>query len=259
MQREQRTKKGEPLLFEFKRVNKTFGGHRIFKDLNFSLERGTFSILTGPSGSGKTTLFRMLCGIEQPSDGQIVFLGRKMFQHSPQHLKQIGFVFQHPRGLMDKTVFENVALPLVIDGVQKAEIAKRVNFWLDSLGLRPRAQSLYRELSGGERQKAEFARALIRKPRLILADEPTAHLDSVQADLLLDILWDQYQDGATVFISTHYPPTFHHPKILRYRIADFSVANLESELAKVNEPVASEPSVQSISDQAINAFVEGGF
>jgi cell division transport system ATP-binding protein len=206
------------LLFQFKRVSKNYGVHRIFRHLEFSLERGTFSILTGPSGSGKTTFFKLLCGIEKPNEGEIVFLGRKLGQHSPQHLKQIGFIFQHPRGLMDRTVFENIAFPLQIDGLLASEIEKRVIHWLDILGLRPRGQSLYRELSGGERQKAEFARALIRKPRLILADEPTAHLDSVQADHLMDLLWEHYQDGSTIFISTHHPPQFSHPRIHRYHI-----------------------------------------
>ncbi len=214
------------MLFDFKRVGKNFGVHKIFKNLDFSLERGTFSILTGPSGSGKTTFFRMLCGIERPSEGEIVFLGKRLTQHSPRHLKQIGFVFQHPRGLLDKTVFDNIAFPLVIDGVSKAEIEKRVNHWLDNLGLRPRATSIYKELSGGERQKAEFARALIRKPRLILADEPTAHLDAIQAEHIMDLLWDQFQDGATVFISTHNPPEFAHPKIDRYHIADYMMSKL---------------------------------
>lgn len=216
------------MLFEFKRVSKNFGIQKIFRSLNFSLERGTFSILTGPSGSGKTTLFKMLCGIEQPSEGEIIFLGKKLTQHSSTHLKQIGLVFQNPRGLMDRTLFENMELPLVIDGVSPAEREKKVLHWLELLGLRPKLKSLYAELSGGEVQKAEFARALIRKPRLILADEPTAHLDAVQSDLLLDILWDHYQEGATVFISTHHPPMFEHPEIHRYHVANQTVRSMRS-------------------------------
>jgi cell division transport system ATP-binding protein len=243
------------LLFQFRRVGKNFGIHKIFRNLDFVLQRGTFSILTGPSGSGKTTLFRMLCGIEKPSEGEIVFLGRKLIAHSPQHLKQIGFVFQHPRGLAEETVFNNMALPLRIDRVLEKNIETRVHYWLDVLGLRTRANSLYRELSGGERQKAEFARALIRKPRLILADEPTAHLDSVQADHLLDLLWDQYQDGATVFISTHHPPKFHHPQILRYEIADFGVKTLQalSEKESVNDQIPAMP----LTVESRDSFFEG--
>lgn len=165
----------------------------------------------------------MLCGSEQPTEGDIIFLGKPLRQHSSTHLKQIGLIFQNPKGLLDKTVVENIELPLVIDNMPAAEREKRVHHWLEILGLRPRAKSLYAELSGGEVQKAEFARALIRKPRLILADEPTAHLDSVQSDLLLDILWDHYQEGATVFISTHHPPTFDHPEIWRYHVANQSI------------------------------------
>lgn len=240
------------MLFEFKNVSKSFGVQRIFKNLDFSLERGTFSILTGPSGSGKTTLFRMLCGIEKPNEGDIIFLGRKLIEHSALHLKQIGFIFQHPRGLADKTVFENIALPLVIDGLSQAEIEKRVLNSLDNLGLRPRAQSIYRELSGGERQKAEFARALIRKPRLILADEPTAHLDPVQGNHLMDLLWDLYQDGATVFISTHHPPAFDHPKIDRYHLESFRLNNLREKSV--------ERAVQSmIRGDRSEGFTEGAF
>ncbi len=226
------------MLFEFRSVSKNFGIHMIFRNLNFSLERGTFSILTGPSGSGKTTLFKMLCGIEKPLDGQIVFLGRKLEQHSSTHLKQIGLVFQNPRGLFDKSVYENIELPLVVDRVAPLEREKRVLHWLETLGLRGRAKSLYSELSGGEIQKAEFARALIRRPRLILADEPTAHLDSVQSDLLLDILWEHYKEGATVFISTHHPPAFSHPEIWRYHIANNSVKCLNNQpTAQADDPL----------------------
>jgi len=170
----------------------------------------------------------MLCGVEKPSEGEIIFLGRRLREHSVGHLKHIGFIFQNPRGLPNETVFDNLTLPLIIDGISKADREKRVFHWLDLLGLRPRARSKYRELSGGEVQKTEFARALIRKPRLILADEPTAHLDAVQADLLLDILWDHYQDGATVFISTHHPPPFEHPLILRYHVANYGIKRLGS-------------------------------
>lgn len=214
------------MLFQFNKVYKNFGLQSIFRELNFSLERGTFSILTGPSGSGKTTLFRMLCGIDQPSRGEIVFLGRRLNQHTAAHLKNIGFIFQNPRGLPEKTVLENVALPLEVDGVDIAEREARAFEWLSTLGLRQKAKSRFRELSGGEVQKVEFARALIRKPRLILADEPTAHLDLVQADMLLDILWEHYKEGASVFISTHHPPKFHHPSILRYHLEDQQIRQL---------------------------------
>lgn len=217
------------MLFHFKNVSKSYGLNTVFKDLNFSLERGTFSILTGRSGAGKTTLFRMLCGIEKPNRGEIIFLGRKLSQHSAVHLRNIGFIFQSPRGLYQKTVFENLALPLVVDKKDPISIQKKVEEWLTLLGLRHRAQSLYEELSGGEIQKLEFGRALIRKPRLILADEPTAHLDAVQSDLLLDLLWEQYKEGATVFISTHHPPRFHHPSILRYHLEDQAIRQLSAE------------------------------
>ncbi len=214
------------LLFQFKNVGKRFGITPVFREMNFALERGTFSILTGQSGSGKTTFFRMLCGLERPNQGEIVFLGRRLTQHSAVHLKNIGFIFQNPRGLLDKDVYYNLALPLMIDGASKAEIDKRVMEWGSILGLRPRLKSLCRELSGGEIQKVEFARALIRRPRLILADEPTAHLDPLQADLLMDVLWDHYKDGATVFISTHHPPKFHHPSILRYHLDSCQIRQL---------------------------------
>ncbi len=172
----------------------------------------------------------MLCGIERSSEGKIIFLGKELVQHSATHLKQIGLIFQNPRGLADATVYENIEMPLVVDGVSRAQREKLVLRWLDLMGLRPRTKSLYRELSGGETQKAEFARALIRKPRLILADEPTAHLDAVQADHLLDILWEHYQDGATVFISTHHPPAFDHPSIIRYHVSQMNVIQLKSRL-----------------------------
>ncbi|TVQ80861.1 MAG: ATP-binding cassette domain-containing protein [Bradymonadales bacterium] len=217
------------LLFQFKKVHKSYGIQKIFRDLDFCLQRGTFSILTGASGSGKTTLFRLLCGVEKPTAGEIHFLGRRLVEHSPVHLRNIGFIFQSPRGLFDRTVFENVALPLMVDRVPRPEIESRVMAWLDDLGLRHRVKSKYGDLSGGEIQKLEFARAMIRRPRLVLADEPTAHLDAIQSDLLLDILWEHYRNGASVFISTHHPPKFHHPSILRYHIEDQQIRQLSSE------------------------------
>src|SRR5690554_4167108 len=135
------------MLFHFKNVHKSYGLQQIFRGLNFSLERGTFSILTGASDSGKTTLFRMLCGVEKPKTGEVIFLGKRLAQHSAAHLKNIGFIFQNPRGLAQKTVFENVALPLEIDGIPEKEISQRVNDLLDTLGLRRRAQSKFGELS----------------------------------------------------------------------------------------------------------------
>jgi cell division transport system ATP-binding protein len=174
----------------------------------------------------------MLCGIERPSEGEVVFLGKPLRQHSSAHLKKIGLIFQNPRGLADLTVYKNIEIPLVIDGVAEADRERRVMHWLDVLGLRHRAKSRYSELSGGEVQKAEFARALIRKPRLVLADEPTAHLDAVQSDLLLDLLWEHHQEGATVFISTHHPPTFSHPKIDRYHVSHSTVRKLNQEQAE---------------------------
>lgn len=227
------------MLFEFRKVNKNYGVHRIFRNLSLSLERNTFSILTGPSGSGKTTLFKMLCGIERPNTGEIYFLDRPLHQHSATHLKQIGLIFQNPRGLPHLSVFENIEMPLVIDGIPKEERAKRVTHWLEVLGLRQRANSAYSELSGGEVQKAEFARAMIRRPRLILADEPTAHLDSIQSDLLMDILWEHYQEGATVFISTHHPPVFEHPQIQRYHLGQYGVKLLNPQAGSADVLVAS--------------------
>lgn len=238
------------MLFHFNKVNKTYGLLQIFRDLDFALERGTFSILTGSSGSGKTTLFRMLCGIEKPSEGEIIFLGKKLGQHSPTHLRNIGFIFQSPRGLGEKTVLENVILPLIIDGVGKDEAEARGLEILSNLGLRPKSQMTFASLSGGEIQKVEFGRALIRKPRLILADEPTAHLDPLQADLLLDILWDLYKDGTTVFISTHNPPRFHHPSILRYHIDQMKIRQLDAD--EVAMPYFSSQSV-SKKDKSVPA------
>ncbi len=224
------------MLFEFRRVAKNYGPHRIFKNLDFSLERSTFSVLTGASGSGKTTFFRMLSGIEKPSDGQILFLDRPLKTLSPTHLRQIGFIFQQPRGLLNETVFENLSLPLRLEGYQALDIEKKVFYWMDLLNLGLRKDTLFGALSGGEKQRVEFARALIRKPRLILADEPTAHLDSTQADHLMDILWDHYKQGATVFVSTHHPDILKEPEIRRFQIAHHRILRGRGSEESISSP-----------------------
>ena len=161
----------------------------------------------------------MLSGIERPSDGLVNFLGRPLKSLSPTHLRQIGFIFQQAHGLVNEPVYDNLAMPLRIDGIPEIDIEKKVSYWLDLMNLGVRKDALFGELSGGEKQRVEFARALIRRPRLILADEPTAHLDADQARHLMDILWDHYKQGATVFISTHHPSLIDEPGIKRFHIA----------------------------------------
>ena len=182
-------------------------GREALCDLSLEIDRGEMAFLTGHSGAGKSTLLKLIALIERPTRGTLVVNGQNTgtLPHSkiPAFRRQVGVVFQDHKLLMDRPVYDNVGLPLVIAGVPEKEIGKRVRAALDQVGLLGRERSRPLELSTGEQQRVGIARAIIGKPSLLIADEPTGNLDP---DLSLEVmnLFKRFNEvGVTVLIASH--------------------------------------------------------
>ncbi|MCG3201971.1 MAG: Cell division ATP-binding protein FtsE [Gammaproteobacteria bacterium] len=195
-------------MIRFSEVSKSYaGGHDALKRISFRIDKGEFVFITGHSGAGKSTLLRLIALIERQSGGEIAVngqdLGRIRRAHVPYYRRRIGFIFQDHRLLSDRSVFENVALPLTIAGLTPNETGRRVRAALDRVGLLSKEKDLPTQLSAGEQQRVGIARAVAHKPDILIADEPTGNLD---AELSYDImeLFDLFnQVGVTVVIATH--------------------------------------------------------
>lgn len=195
-------------------------GHRALSDINLRIPKGQLCFLTGHSGAGKTTLLKLLLLIERHSSGQLFVNGQNISTITPKQIpfyrRQIGIVFQNPQLIVNQTVFDNVALPLLIGGGSRAEIAKKVRAALDKVGLLKKEQSFPLALSAGEQQRVGIARAVVNKPPILLADEPTGNLDP---DLSLEIirLFEAFSRvGVTILMATHDLPLIarlNHPMI----------------------------------------------
>lgn len=195
-------------MIRFTNVSKAYlGGKPALQGLNFHLPVGSMTYLTGHSGAGKSTLLKLIMGIERANGGKIWFNGHDITRLSPYEIpflrRQIGMVHQDYRLLSDRSVLDNVALPLIISGMHPHEIKRRASAALDRVGLLNRANHLPAYLSGGEQQRVDIARAIVNRPQLLLADEPTGNLDEA---LSLDIfsLFEEFnRAGVTVLIATH--------------------------------------------------------
>ncbi len=176
-------------------------------DVSFDIEKGEFTVLGGPSGSGKTTLLRLLYRDEVPTEGEIRVAGLDVTglrrSQIPRLRRAIGVVFQDAKLLPGRTVFENVSFVLQVLGAPRREIAPRVIQALKAVGLSSRAQALPAQLSLGEQQRAALARALVKEPALLLADEPTGNLDEGMAEEILDLLREIWSRGTTILLATH--------------------------------------------------------
>jgi cell division transport system ATP-binding protein len=176
-------------------------------DVSFRIAKGEFVTLRGPSGSGKTTLLRLLYREDVPSEGEVEVLGGQVTELTRREVaalrRSIGVVFQDAKLLPGRTVYENVAFVLRVLGTPRREITGRVFDALRAVGLSARAQAYPAQLSQGEAQRAALARAIARKPLLLIADEPTGSLDEVMASEVLDIVKDIWAGGTTVLLATH--------------------------------------------------------
>jgi len=195
-------------MIRFDEVSKRYpGGHEALKQVSFELESGEIAFLTGRSGAGKSTLLKLIMRIEVLNQGQILVGGRNInrmpTQKIPYYRRRIGVVFQDHQLLYDRSVFENVMLPLRIEGYDKHEAARRVRAALDKVGLLGKEKLNPITLSGGEQQRVGIARAVVNRPQILLADEPTGNLDPELAAEIM-ILFEQFnQVGVSMLIASH--------------------------------------------------------
>jgi len=195
-------------MIEFDRVSKRYpDGTDALADVSLRLERGELAFLTGHSGAGKSTLLRLLLRLELPSRGTLrvagLDLARMKARAVPRYRQQIGAVFQDPHLLEERSVFDNVALPLVIAGYRSADRAARVRAALTRVGLADRAEARPERLSTGERQRVGIARAVVARPAVLLADEPTGNLDPGLSEEIMALFRLFQSIGTTVLIASH--------------------------------------------------------
>lgn len=195
-------------MIKFEQVSKTYpGGFQALSQVNFHVQKGEMAFLTGHSGAGKSTLLKLISIMERPTAGRVLINGHdlKTIQRRqvPYVRRDIGMIFQDHRLLMDKTVFDNVALPLLIEGYSLQEARKRVQAALEKVGLADKIKHYPMMLSGGEQQRVGIARAVVNKPPLLLADEPTGNLDPKLSMDIIRLFEDFNQVGVSVLIATH--------------------------------------------------------
>jgi ABC-type lipoprotein export system ATPase subunit len=202
-------------LLEAHDISRSYGtGRHVLMALSrvsIAVDRGEMVVITGPSGAGKSTLLQLLSGLDRPDSGEVRCQGRSLMQLSEPELARLrneifGFIFQTPHLLLNQTVRENVALPFAYGSILSArEIAARCDNLLDYVGLAAMQDRYPGTLSGGEMQRLVFARALVRKPLIIFADEPTGSLDDENSQRIMQLLREQVTQGAAVVLVTHEP------------------------------------------------------
>jgi cell division transport system ATP-binding protein len=195
-------------LVSFSSVAKRYpGGQQALRSVSFSLEAGALAFITGRSGAGKSTLLKLIPAIERPSSGSVLVGGQNVgaLKRSaiPYLRRNLGLVFQDQKLLHDRTVFDNVLLPLAFSSHSPKEAARRARAALAKVGLLEREKANPVQLSGGEQQRLAIARAVVNRPALLIADEPTANLDADSAARIIDIFVEFNRVGVTVLIATH--------------------------------------------------------
>jgi cell division transport system ATP-binding protein len=183
------------------------GGYEALRDVTFAVEAGEMLFITGHSGAGKSTLLKLIAAIERPSAGSVLVNGQNISSMKAAALpflrRNFGLIFQDHKLLFDRSVYDNVALPLVISGFPRREIARRVRAALDKVGLLGREKARPVTLSGGEQQRLCIARAVVNRPAILMADEPTGNLDAAYAKEIVGMFQAFNQVGVTVLIATH--------------------------------------------------------
>ena len=195
-------------VLRFDNVSKQYpGGQAALSEVSFAVNDGEMLFVTGHSGAGKSTLLKLIHLSERPSRGAVLFGERNLHKVSGRgiamHRREVGVVYQDHRLLVDRTVFENVALPLILRGMRRDEVRKRVRSMLDRLGLGARLEALPTQLSAGEQQRVGIARALVGEPRLLVADEPTGNLDPTLSAEIMALFASLPERGTSVLVASH--------------------------------------------------------
>ncbi|MCC4115043.1 ATP-binding cassette domain-containing protein [Aromatoleum toluclasticum] len=196
------------------------GGYTALAGVSFEIRHGELAVLSGHSGAGKSTLLKLIAAIERPSSGSVSINGQDVSALRPRAIpylrRNLGLVLQEHRLLYDRSVHDNVMLPLVITGHPPRDAVKRVAAALERVGLAGRGRELPAGLSGGEQQRVAIARAIVNRPSILIADEPTAHLDTAYADEIASLFKSFNAAGVTVLVSTHDERLFaqHSPRRL---------------------------------------------
>ena len=195
-------------MINFSAVAKRYpGGQEALKDVSFALATGELAFLTGRSGAGKSTLLKLIPAIERPTSGTVLVNGQNVGalkkRAVPYLRRNLGLVFQDQKLLYDRSVFDNVMLPLAFGELGSREAARRVRAALDKVGLLARERANPIQLSGGEQQRLAIARAVVNRPAVLIADEPTANLDAESAAGVLEIFASFNRVGVTVLVATH--------------------------------------------------------
>jgi len=195
-------------MIRFDNVSKRYpGSDEILKNISFNIDAGEFVFVTGHSGAGKSTLLKLIAATELPSRGTVLIANQNVSQLKasaiPYLRRRFGLIFQDHKLLFDRNCFENVVLPLRINGIAEQEAAKRVRAALDKVGLLNKEKVMPITLSGGEQQRLAIARAVVSRPAILLADEPTGNLDTEYAAEIMNIFRAFHQVGVTVIMSTH--------------------------------------------------------
>lgn len=195
-------------MIEFQHVFKSFGRSRnILADVNFHIEPGEFIFVSGPSGAGKSTLLKLVGGLEPPSRGSVTVNGHRIDRLAararPYLRRTVGLILQDAHLLFDRTAFDNVMLPLNVIGLDRGTAGTRARAAMEKVGLRGKEDLRPIEMSGGEQQRLAIARAIVGRPTILIADEPTANLDHDSAVHIMDVFRDFNQVGVTTLIASH--------------------------------------------------------
>ena len=198
-------------MINFEKVFKRYPGNMdALQNINLEILPAELVFVTGPSGAGKSTLLKLISSVEKPTSGDIVFENMNLSQlHAsdiPYLRRKFGMIFQDNKLLYDRNCFENVSLPLAINDIDGIDINRRVRAALDKVGLLNKEKIMPISLSGGEQQRLAIARAIVSRPSILIADEPTGNLDREYADEIMNIFYSFQQVGVTVIISTHELP-----------------------------------------------------
>ncbi len=195
-------------MIEFQHVFKSFGrGRNILADVNFRIDPGEFIFVSGPSGAGKSTLLKLVGGLEPPSRGAVTVNGHRIDRLAararPYLRRTVGVILQDAHLLFDRNAIDNVRLPLAVIGLDRATATARARAAMEKVGLRGKEDLNPIEMSGGEQQRLAIARAIVGRPAILIADEPTANLDHTSAQHIMDVFRDFNQVGVTTLIASH--------------------------------------------------------